>query len=62
MSMGDLESSAARSGYLSEEDKKRFTIIVGVLGAVFFMLQFLVPMVAMFALMPTMMMGTLPRL
>jgi hypothetical protein len=33
MSMSDLESSAARSGYLSEEDKKRFTIIAGVVGS-----------------------------
>jgi uncharacterized RDD family membrane protein YckC len=52
------ETTTSTAGYLSEEDKRRFTIVVGVLGAVFFMLQFIAPMVAMFALMPSMMLGT----
>jgi uncharacterized RDD family membrane protein YckC len=49
------KDDAVRSGYLSEEDKQRFTLLAGVLGAVFFFLQFLVPMVAMFAVMPAVM-------
>jgi uncharacterized RDD family membrane protein YckC len=43
---------ASEVGYLSERDKQRFTIVAGVLGFVFFVLQFAVPMVAMFATMP----------
>jgi uncharacterized RDD family membrane protein YckC len=45
-------SSPLPNGYLSEADKRRFTITAGVLGAVFFFAQFLVPMVLMLALMP----------
>ncbi len=51
------QDEAARSGYLSEEDKKRFTTLAGVLGSVFFILQVVLPMAAMFAIMPVMMSG-----
>ena len=39
-------------GYLSEEHKRKFTITAGILGAVFFMLQFIVPPMFMFVIMP----------
>jgi uncharacterized RDD family membrane protein YckC len=35
-------------GYLSEESKRRFTIVAGVLGAVFFLAQLVLPVVLMF--------------
>jgi len=42
-------------GYLSEESKRRFTLLAGILGAAFFLAQFLLPMLVMFlVLMPTM--------
>ena len=42
-------------GYLSEESKRRFTLVAGVLGAVFFLAQVLLPMLVMFLVMvPTM--------
>jgi len=44
-------------GYLSEESKRRFTLVAGILGAVFFLAQFLVPMLVMFAVMMPMMIG-----
>lgn len=50
--MEDTHERARQSGYVSEDSKKRFTLVAGVLGAVFFVLQFVVPMGAMFALMP----------
>ncbi len=31
------------NGYLSEEAKKKFSIRAGILGVVFFMLQFIIP-------------------
>lgn len=43
------------SGYVSEESKKTFTTVAGVLGGLFFVLQFVLPMAAMFTLMPGMM-------
>ena len=43
------------SGYLSEEHKRKFTIIAGILGAIFFILQFVLPFVLMLAIMPGMM-------
>ena len=55
--MTESRDDTLRSGYLSEESKKRFTLLAGVLGGVFFLLQFLVPMAAMFAIMPAMMTG-----
>lgn len=42
-------------GYLSEEHKRKFTITAGILGAVFFIIQFIVPPMLMFAIMPGMM-------
>ena len=39
-------------GYLSEKGKRRFTIIAGLLGAVFFFGQFIIPYVVLFALIP----------
>ena len=43
--------SESERGYLSAESKRRFTIIAGVLGALFFLAQFLLPMVIMFLVM-----------
>jgi len=43
------------SGYRSRDAKRRFTITVGILGAVFFVLQFVLPFALMFAIMPMMM-------
>ena len=48
-------SDSAR-GYLSPESKRRFTIVAGVLGAVFFVAQIALPMIIVLAIMlPTMM-------
>jgi uncharacterized RDD family membrane protein YckC len=44
-------------GYLSEESKRRFTLVAGILGAVFFLAQTLLPMFVMFLIMLPMMMG-----
>jgi hypothetical protein len=41
-------------GYLSQEHKRKFTITAGILGAVFFIVQFIVPFVVMMAAMPFM--------
>jgi uncharacterized RDD family membrane protein YckC len=50
---GPLTESA--HGYLSEESKRRFTLVAGILGAVFFLAQFLLPMLVIFLIvMPTM--------
>lgn len=38
-------------GYLSAEAKRQFTLITGVLGAVFFVIQMILPIVVMFAVM-----------
>ena len=38
-------------GYLSEDSKRRFTLVAGILGAVFFVAQFLLPMLAAFLVM-----------
>ncbi len=43
------------SGYLSEEHKRKFTITAGILGAAFFIMQFIIPPMIMFATMPGMM-------
>ncbi|MHC4156073.1 MAG: RDD family protein [Planctomycetota bacterium] len=40
-------------GYLSERDKRTFTITTGILGAVFFIAQFILPFVVMMAVMPS---------
>ncbi len=39
------------TGYLSEANKKKFTLTAGVLGAAFLIGQFLLPMLLMFGLM-----------
>jgi uncharacterized RDD family membrane protein YckC len=45
----------APSGYLSEEHKRKFTITAGILGAIFFIGQFVLPFALMLAIMPGMM-------
>jgi len=42
-------------GYLSEEHKRTFTITTGILGALFFIGQVVLPVIIMLALMPAMM-------
>ena len=43
------------NGYLSLESKRRFTVVAGILGALFFLAQFVLPMLLMFlVMMPTM--------
>jgi uncharacterized RDD family membrane protein YckC len=42
-------------GYLSEEHKRKFTITAGILGAAFFIIQFIIPPAIMLAIMPGMM-------
>jgi len=49
-------------GYLSETDKHKFTIHAGILGAVFFLFQMVLPFIVMFALMPTMMTGMMKQM
>ena len=44
-------------GYLSEQAKKRYTITAGILGALFFFGQMVVPMVVMVVMMPAMLVG-----
>lgn len=56
--MTENEDAALRSGFLSEEDKKKFTTVAGIVGAAFFVLQMFGPMVVMFAAMPLMMVGS----
>jgi uncharacterized RDD family membrane protein YckC len=47
----------APRGYLSEESKRKFTLTAGILGAVFFFGQMLIPFVLMMIMMPAMMFG-----
>jgi uncharacterized RDD family membrane protein YckC len=48
--MADNATGTPRTrGYLSEADKKRFTITAGVLGTIFLMAQFVLPMIIMVA-------------
>jgi uncharacterized RDD family membrane protein YckC len=49
------DNQRAPSGYLSEEHKRKFTIIAGILGAIFFIIQFILPFALMMAIMPGMM-------
>jgi len=49
------DSQKAPSGYLSEEHKRKFTITAGIFGAIFFILQFILPFGLMMAIMPGMM-------
>jgi len=55
----DLPPAAPAPGYLSDDSKRRFTIVAGVLGVVFFLAQFALPMIVMFAFMMPMAFGTL---
>jgi uncharacterized RDD family membrane protein YckC len=62
MSNGAISEESER-GYLSADSKRRFTIIAGVLGAVFFLGQFLLPMAIMFlVMMPAMFMHDMKSL
>jgi hypothetical protein len=54
MSIGSLATEPAH-GYLSESSKRRFTLVAGILGAVLFLAQFLLPMLVMFLVMMPMM-------
>jgi hypothetical protein len=59
MASADPVTESAR-GYLSLESKRRFTIVAGVLGVLFFLAQLVLPMLFMFVvMMPTMMGSTL---
>jgi uncharacterized RDD family membrane protein YckC len=49
------DNQKAPSGYLSEEHKRKFTITAGILGAVFFIIQFILPFMIMLAIVPGMM-------
>lgn len=51
------DGTVREAGYLSEESQRTFTIVAGVLGGLFFILQFAVPIAAMFLLMPRMVSG-----
>jgi uncharacterized RDD family membrane protein YckC len=44
-------------GYLSEGSKRRFTLVAGILGAVFFLAQFVLPMLVVFLFMLPMTIG-----
>ena len=56
MSTGSHPTESAR-GYLSEESKRRFTLVAGILGAAFFLAQVLLPMLVVFLVMMPMMLG-----
>ncbi len=43
------------TGYLTEEHKRKFTLTAGILGAIFFIIQFILPPIIMFTIMPGMM-------
>jgi uncharacterized RDD family membrane protein YckC len=49
------DNQRAPSGYLSEEHKRKFTITAGIFGAIFFIVQFILPFGLMMAVMPGMM-------
>jgi uncharacterized RDD family membrane protein YckC len=58
MSTGN-QTAAPPHGYLSEGSKRRFTLVAGILGAVFFVAQFALPFIVMLLVMMPMMMGSL---
>lgn len=62
--MTETSETAVESagGYLSEDHKRRFTVTAGVLGAVFFFGQLVLPIVIMFTVMPFWMMSTTARM
>ena len=43
---------STHEGYLSKEDKRKFTLTAGILAGAFIFLQLLIPMIAMFSMMP----------
>jgi uncharacterized RDD family membrane protein YckC len=49
-----MENNMA-AGYLSEHNKRKFTIAAGIIGGAFFFAQFIVPLIVMMAAMPAMM-------
>ena len=49
-----VSSEEAPKGYLSQEQKERFSLIAGVLGALFFFAQFVLPFLIMVVSMPIM--------
>jgi uncharacterized RDD family membrane protein YckC len=54
--------SESPRGYLSEESKQRFTLVAGVLGAVFFVAQFVLPIaIVLFIMLPRIMRQELVR-
>ncbi len=52
-----MDPKHAPRGYLSEESKRHFTLTAGILGAVFFFGQMVIPFILMMILMPTLMLG-----
>jgi len=52
-----LNVNASPRGYISEEHKRKFTITAGILGAVFFLLQFALPFAVWIVVMPMMMLS-----
>jgi len=52
---GQSQTEPCQHGYLSAEHKKTFTLTVGILGAVFFLAQFIIPFAVMLIAMPAMM-------
>ncbi|HEY3176886.1 MAG TPA: RDD family protein, partial [Candidatus Polarisedimenticolia bacterium] len=55
--MNPGEVTESDRGYISEESKRRFTLVAGILGAVFFFAQTVLPMALMFLFMMPMMIG-----
>ncbi len=52
-----MEPEEAPKGYLSAESKRKFTITAGILGALFFIAQFLTPFLVMLIIMPSIFWG-----
>ncbi len=52
MDVPEYPQSQVPYGYLSEQDKRKFTITAGILGAVFFLFQIVLPFIITFAAMP----------
>jgi uncharacterized RDD family membrane protein YckC len=50
-----IDGTEAVPGYLSEGSKRRFTLVAGLLGAIFFLAQLVLPMAIMFLVMMPMM-------
>ena len=50
----DFEDQKAPGGYISDDHKRKFTITTGILGAFFFIAQFIAPFIIMIAYMPFM--------